>query len=290
MAMIRCKECGKEISDQAVACPHCGRVHYSGNTVQQANDELYISGWVILLCIFCCCPIGVILMWVAKKPNSMIARIIITTVIGLYLLGGTAMAIVGDSDTSTETADVETEVTTEVVTEKQTETTTEKSKESQKKEKKKTTKKKTTTEKPTEAKTEEPTTEENPAEIEQKFKEDCLEIWYKDLIRYSDDYVGQHVMVALKIEQTGISGGLFSSTEYIRGSTYYIDELGNTSTLDGDTYCLVDKRDYDKSKILVDDYVIVYGIFQGTKKFKSVLGENIECPLIDIKYLELLSE
>lgn len=24
MALIKCKECGKEISDKATACPHCG--------------------------------------------------------------------------------------------------------------------------------------------------------------------------------------------------------------------------------------------------------------------------
>jgi RNA polymerase subunit RPABC4/transcription elongation factor Spt4 len=24
MALINCKECGKEISDGAIACPHCG--------------------------------------------------------------------------------------------------------------------------------------------------------------------------------------------------------------------------------------------------------------------------
>jgi len=31
MAMVKCKECGKEISDTAKACPHCGAKRISKN-------------------------------------------------------------------------------------------------------------------------------------------------------------------------------------------------------------------------------------------------------------------
>lgn len=26
MALIKCPECGKEISDKAIKCPHCGKI------------------------------------------------------------------------------------------------------------------------------------------------------------------------------------------------------------------------------------------------------------------------
>lgn len=45
MAMIRCFECGKEISDSAERCPHCGCVTSSGETKSQAKAILV--QWVI---------------------------------------------------------------------------------------------------------------------------------------------------------------------------------------------------------------------------------------------------
>lgn len=43
MALISCPECGKEISDKAVACPHCGNP--MNPQVQQTQQEEYL-----------CCP------------------------------------------------------------------------------------------------------------------------------------------------------------------------------------------------------------------------------------------
>lgn len=43
MALISCSECGKEISDKAVACPHCGNP--MNTQVQQTQQEEYL-----------CCP------------------------------------------------------------------------------------------------------------------------------------------------------------------------------------------------------------------------------------------
>lgn len=40
MAMIRCYECGKEISDSAERCPHCGCVTSRGETKSQAKALL----------------------------------------------------------------------------------------------------------------------------------------------------------------------------------------------------------------------------------------------------------
>jgi len=42
MALIKCKECGKEISDKAVSCPHCGCP--LGNT--QSTTNAFTQGYV----------------------------------------------------------------------------------------------------------------------------------------------------------------------------------------------------------------------------------------------------
>ena len=38
MALINCKECGKQISDKAASCPHCGAPVNAAPAPQQAVD------------------------------------------------------------------------------------------------------------------------------------------------------------------------------------------------------------------------------------------------------------
>ena len=58
MAMIKCKECGKEVSSKAEKCPHCGVV------VKKAATQ-YGAGTVLLLGI-----VGVVLFGLFSEPNS----------------------------------------------------------------------------------------------------------------------------------------------------------------------------------------------------------------------------
>lgn len=51
MALINCVECGKEISDQARACPNCGNPSEEQakmQRVQDTNDDSKRIGYVIL--------------------------------------------------------------------------------------------------------------------------------------------------------------------------------------------------------------------------------------------------
>lgn len=53
MALIKCSECGKEISDTAKRCPNCG---YKDERKAKRNKKIFIipvSIVVILMCIFC---------------------------------------------------------------------------------------------------------------------------------------------------------------------------------------------------------------------------------------------
>ena len=54
--LIICSECGKEYSDQAKSCPHCGAItaknryisnNINGNYVQENNKGLAIAGYAI---------------------------------------------------------------------------------------------------------------------------------------------------------------------------------------------------------------------------------------------------
>lgn len=40
MALIRCNECGKEISENAVSCPNCGAKNINNNEVASAGLEV----------------------------------------------------------------------------------------------------------------------------------------------------------------------------------------------------------------------------------------------------------
>ena len=51
MAMIKCKECGKEISDQAAACPHCGAKPYKSSGCL----AVFVTG-TVLIAIFSLIP------------------------------------------------------------------------------------------------------------------------------------------------------------------------------------------------------------------------------------------
>lgn len=46
MALIKCKECGKEISKDAELCPHCGKKIKKGNLFLQIIGVLFIIGFI----------------------------------------------------------------------------------------------------------------------------------------------------------------------------------------------------------------------------------------------------
>jgi hypothetical protein len=54
MALIKCKECKKEFSDKATACPHCGAVFTEAELKKMQDDaKNKVSGWTIFIVIFC---------------------------------------------------------------------------------------------------------------------------------------------------------------------------------------------------------------------------------------------
>lgn len=65
-----CKNCGKEIDDNANVCTYCGTAQGQGGMVPSANNDSGSFGWSVL---GCCIPIvGLILflVWNKEKPNT----------------------------------------------------------------------------------------------------------------------------------------------------------------------------------------------------------------------------
>jgi hypothetical protein len=78
MALIKCTECGREISDKASACPSCGNP-MNGTTVQIANPtgqtlkiepELTSKGWKQVKIIAWCIIIGSLFIGPAISPPN----------------------------------------------------------------------------------------------------------------------------------------------------------------------------------------------------------------------------
>jgi len=143
----------------------------------------------------------------------------------------------------------------------------------------------------------EPTQREEPQEqdtsepiVQDVTKEDILSqktsATYKDLLRTPDEYAGEYVVVTAKINQI-LEEGIFETTKYYFGRT---DESGYEFYFD-DEYCFMDKRLDDDTKLLEEDVLVVYGRFAELKKFSRALtGADVEIPVVEMLYVEILDE
>lgn len=55
MALIKCPECGKEISNQAVACPHCGFGMKATTVSNKRINSNAIPLFILIVCFVCGC-------------------------------------------------------------------------------------------------------------------------------------------------------------------------------------------------------------------------------------------
>ncbi len=96
MALMKCPECGKEISDKAQNCPNCGfpiqeakQETYSEikqNPIPKfqsikTKEPFYKKAWFIGVISFFIPPIGIALIWIFNKPIKTSARVVLTAVL-----------------------------------------------------------------------------------------------------------------------------------------------------------------------------------------------------------------
>lgn len=105
---------------------------------------------------------------------------------------------------------------------------------------------------------------------EEKYKQECEDLNYKDLVRYESELKGKKINIMATV--TGISDGKF-----------------NCQTADKDEYCINDVREYDTTKVLLDDIVSVWGECAGVAAITNPIDDTrIEIPQIDARYIAFL--
>ncbi len=71
MTLVRCRECGREVSDTATECPHCGAKLQSGSQRRDGEPmpESYLI-WGIVTTVCCCLPFGIVSIIYASKVED----------------------------------------------------------------------------------------------------------------------------------------------------------------------------------------------------------------------------
>ena len=99
MALIKCPECGAEISDKATSCPHCGNPMCSGEQTAVGNGGMIVSGkdlskqksllkWAILLWPLLLVELLIVIVGVIAADRFPAEKIII-----FFLVGNISLAL-----------------------------------------------------------------------------------------------------------------------------------------------------------------------------------------------------
>lgn len=105
---------------------------------------------------------------------------------------------------------------------------------------------------------------------------------YKDLIRNEKENVGKKIELEVKVQQIMQEGGI----TYYRA--YTNDEYGFWL---GNEFIIFDKRKDDKTKILADDILKVYGEYSGTETIvRALTGTGEDVPAVNMYYADFLDE
>ena len=263
---MKCKKCNSELKPNVRFCEHCG----SPVELQTQIKPIMPQN-----------PVNVIPPIQQKKKGIKVWQIVLLSIGGFFALIGmffTLLIIIGFVFGNTETDTNSSSSTTSSIesfsfdynaVDERIEPETEEP----------------TTEEPT---TIEPTTEkptEDPAVVEENFKESCETIDFDTLSRNPDKYKGNNYKFTGEVIQ--VQEGWFDSVdlrinvteidyEYLEGS-YWEDTIYATITIPE-----------GEDNILEDDVITIWGTCDGEYTYEAVLGNKITLPKIDIKYYELV--
>lgn len=302
MSLIKCSECGKDVSDLAKSCPNCGApiLKYTNDAESNFTEEhlnhsvdegknntkitrkkhstLSIVAFVLSFLGYFS-VIGLIIAIVdlvkknvTKKHGFSIAAIIISIIVIFMISLSPGESADSKTESESDIVGVSNEIDNESPSDssakeviKNTEPVEDESLENE----------------------ESDIIEEE--DIPQISKEDfiasCQEIPYKTLARNPEDYVGQPIVLTVKITQI-MQGGWLDDGQYYR--VYTNDDYDIWM---GDEYFMYDSRVDDDMKILQDDIIKVYAEFAGVETVtRALTNTDEEVPAFKAMYIELVSE
>lgn len=140
-----------------------------------------------------------------------------------------------------------------------------------------------TTEATTEATTEEKVELQEPEETEEEYRESCQEYKFKDVLRNPEDYVGKRVKITIQISSVH-EESILNATKYYFG--YSENEYGYY----GDCYAIFDERENLDPKLLSEDVITVYGEIAEPEYTSSLILNSEEVFSIKMKYVDLIDE
>lgn len=140
-----------------------------------------------------------------------------------------------------------------------------------------------TTEITTEATTEEKTELQQPKETEEEYRASCEEYKFKDVLRNPEDYVGKRVKITIQISSVH-EDSILNATKYYFG--YSENEYGYY----GDCYAIFDERENLDPKLLSEDVITVYGEIAEPEYTSSLILNSEEVFSIKMKYVDLIDE
>lgn len=279
MALIKCPECGKEMSDLAEKCPNCGfPIEFNSNTgipnnpyqqnLQQVGDYtpkqknsvlgIFALIFSILGFTFIFGAVLAIIDLIKKDGKKKTCSIIALIICGILLII-IVIASSGNSDSTSYKKNIEQEKQ-ETSVEELNKSAGQVLNDNNKK-------------------------EETQPISKDDFIASCQEIPYKTLARNPSDYIGAHIVLKVKVSQI-IQGGMFDNNQYYR--VYTNDEYNMWL---GDEYFMYDSRNDDDTKILQGDILNVYAEFNGVETIERALtGAKEDVLSIKAVYIELIED
>lgn len=106
----------------------------------------------------------------------------------------------------------------------------------------------------------------------EKYMQECTSVGYKELMRYQDEHKGKKLYLTVKVAQ--ITDGSY-----------------RCYSEDNDEYIIMDCREYDNTKILVDDILIAWGDYAGSTMItRAINNVDEEVPQIDARYIDIYDD
>lgn len=115
------------------------------------------------------------------------------------------------------------------------------------------------------------------------FREDCIEVSYKSLLRDPETYLDEALMVEVQVV-CQVNGGLFDDNTYYLCKT---DDANNITRY----YIVRDDRETDDTLILEGDLLTVFGKMFGTCRIPAdLIGTRPTVPAVSMLYYDLTGE